>query len=197
VIEDSIKNLQESIYINLCRQLNSFWHTPEEECLLLLKKNYLCVAMEKTINCINATKSKYRNSQGIDYLNTVQYSILLYYLSNAVGNGGDRAFADKLYYLNKVMHSVDWYWEIQLPACFWAEHPVGSVLGRAKYSDYLMIYQGCTIGGNNFKYPVLEEFVILYAKVTLLGNSHIGNKVVISANTYIKDQDIPDCSIVF
>jgi len=31
----------------------------------------------------------------------------------------------------------------------------------------------------------------------VLGNSHIGNYVILSADSYVKDTDIPDGSIVF
>lgn len=66
------------------------------------------------------------------------------------------------------MHSVDWYYEIELPDHFMVEHPVGSVLGRATYGDYMYIYQGVTIGGNislnegNVAYPVLGENVTFF-----------------------------------
>lgn len=33
------------------------------------------------------------------------------------------------------MHSVDWLHSIELPIHFGAEHPVGSVLGKATYGD--------------------------------------------------------------
>lgn len=81
------------------------------------------------------------------------------------------------------------------------EHPLGSVLGRAKYSDYLMIYQGTTIGGNRKNgelfYPTLGKNVLMYSNSTVLGDSHIGNNVIISAETYIINEDIPDNCIVF
>ena len=56
--------------------------------------------------------------------------------------------SDLIYYLNKILHSIDCYFEIKLPTKFGVEHPLGSVLGRASYSEGLFIYQGCTIGGN-------------------------------------------------
>ena len=84
---------------------------------------------------------------------TVSWSVFLYYLSNTLSDGGgekhtpDRE-AEVVYYLNKVMHANDWFYGIQLPNHFWAEHPLGSVLGRAKYGDYFFVYQGTTVGGN-------------------------------------------------
>lgn len=95
------------------------------------------------------------------------------------------------------MHSVDWYYEIELPEYWGVEHTLGSVLGRAKYGKGFFIYQGCTVGGNKKIYPELGENVILYANATVLGSSKIGNNVVISTGTTVKDESIPDCCLVF
>lgn len=116
------------------------------------------------------------------------------------GGGTNQELADKLYYLNKIMHSVDWYWAIELPDHFYAEHPLGSVLGRAQYGDYLILYQGTTVGGNRNKnginYPKMGDYIILYANSTIIGNCQVGRKVVFSANSYVKDEIIPDYCIV-
>jgi serine O-acetyltransferase len=111
--------------------------------------------------------------------------------------------ADKIYYLNKIMHSVDIYHEVQLPQYIFFEHPLGSILGRAKYSNYLCIFQNCTVGGtkvvkkNTIHYPLLEEKIILFSGASIIGDCHIGRNVVIAANTKIKNQDIPGNSLVF
>lgn len=100
------------------------------------------------------------------------------------------------------MHSNDWFYAINLPKHFLCEHPLGSVLGRANYGDYFFIYQGTTVGGNRRRdggidYPVIGENVILYANATVLGDTHIGNNVVISADTYLINENIPDNCVVF
>ena len=105
--------------------------------------------------------------------------------------------ASKIYYLNKILNSVDWYYEIELPTYWGVEHPLGSVLGRAEYSEGLFIYQGCTIGGNKKKYPKIGKNVILYSNSSILGDSIIGDNVLISTGTTIKDENIPDDSLVF
>ena len=73
----------------------------------------------------------------------------------------------------------------------------GGVMGRAQYGDYFLYYQGCTVGGNKSQYPVIGEHVTMFSNSKILGNSHIGNNVIISASTYIINQNIPDNSIVF
>ena len=99
------------------------------------------------------------------------------------------------------MHSVDWFYAVKLPEYFWAEHPLGSIVGRAEIGDYLFLYQGTTIGGNwkdgQLYYPVTGHHVLMYSDSKILGNSVVGNYVIISANTYVLDSIIPDNSIVF
>lgn len=103
--------------------------------------------------------------------------------------------------MNKVMHANDWFYAVDLPTHFLCEHPLGSVLGRANYGDYLFVYQGTTVGGNRskgeLKYPVIGNNTIRFANSTVLGDTHIGNNVVISADTYIINENIPDNCVVF
>ena len=99
------------------------------------------------------------------------------------------------------MNSVDWFYAIEMPEHFFAEHPVGSVLGRAKYGDYFYTYQGTTVGGNikdnKLYYPEIGHHVKLFSDAKVIGKTKLGNYVVVSANTYIKDEEIPDNCIVF
>lgn len=135
---------------------------------------------------------------------SVQWMIFLYRLAHEIYKNritDTPKEADQVYYLNKIMHSNDWFYAIELPVHFLCEHPLGSVLGRAQYGDYFFVYQGTTVGGNRSKgqlhYPVIGNNVILFANSTVLGDTHIGNNVVVSAETYIINEDIPDNCIVF
>ena len=114
---------------------------------------------------------------------------------------GGGVTADQIYYLNKIMHGIDWFYEVDLPIHFFAEHPLGSVLGRAKYGDYLLVYQGTTVGGsykeNKVYYPTIGNNVILFSNASILGKSQIGSNVIISAGTQIVNEDVPDNCIVF
>ncbi len=111
--------------------------------------------------------------------------------------GGGKNLADKIYYLNKIMNSVDIYHEVALPESFFLEHPVGTVLGRARYQDGFMAYQNCTVGGNKDYYPTLGQNFKMMSGSKILGNSHVGDNVTLAANTYVKDTDIPDGVTVF
>jgi serine O-acetyltransferase len=133
----------------------------------------------------------------------VQYMIFLYYLSHDIYKKANvNQLCDKIYCLNKIFHSVDLFYAIDLPDHFGAEHPLGSVMGRAQYSNGFFFYQGCTVGGTydkagSINYPVIEENVKMYANSSILGKCHIGRNAQIGAGALVKNQDVPDNSIVF
>ena len=66
-------------------------------------------------------------------------------------------------------------------------------MGRAKYGNNFFFYQGCTVGGNVnngiLEYPIIGERVTMYSNSKVIGNSRIGNDLLISANTYIKKRN--------
>lgn len=129
--------------------------------------------------------------------------IFLYYLSHEIYvNTQNSILCAKIYYLNKIMNSVDLFYAIELPQKFGAEHPLGSVMGRAKYSEGFFFYQGCTVGGTVGKnaeiyYPVLGENVQMFANSSILGRCEVGDNVKIGAGALVKNEDIPSDSIVF
>jgi len=156
-------------------------------------------SLDRTLRCFEPNKNKYyEGNKNISVFHSGQYSIYLYYLANTIyKKSGNTELASKIYYLNKILHSVDWFYAIELPSYWGVEHPVGSVLGRAKYDDGLFIYQGCTVGGNKKKYPSLGRNVIMYSNATILGNCNVGDNVIIATGTTVKDYDIPNNCIVF
>lgn len=163
---------------------------------------FLDQTLDRCNRCFSRINNKYYNDNTNNVIlspfHSGQYSIYLYYLANTVyKESRDHKLASKIYYLNKIMNSVDWYYEIELPDYWGVEHPLSSVLGRAKYSNGLFIYQGCTVGGNHGKYPELGQNVILYANVSVLGDAKIGSNVILSTDTIVVGEDIPDNSLVF
>lgn len=157
--------------------------------------------LKKVEVCFSANKNKYFSKNGVPYFNfyhSDQYAIFLYYLSNEIfrqyRNG---PLCDRIYYLNKVMHAVDIYYEVELPSIFSLGHPVGTVLGRAKYSDFLSVSQNCTVGNNKGIYPEFGRYVTMFSGSKVLGKCRIGENVLIAANAYVKDSDIEDNSLVF
>ncbi len=164
----------------------------------------IMVAMNRLEYACSKLKTQYYNKTGevCFYLqHTVQQAVFLYYLSHDLYENDMEELASYVYYLNKILHSVEWFYAIDLPDVFFAEHPMSSVLGRAEYSNRFFVYQGTTVGGNRqgdkIFYPKIGENVIMYANSTILGNSKIGKNVIVSAGTYIKDENIPDNCLVF
>lgn len=189
--------IQDNIMRQLEVQLNSVFAGGGQDFVSIRAK--IDMAYERCIEALSACIDKHLNPDGkprFSLYNSDCWSIFLYYLSNCLKDEKDGS-AEKIFYLNKVLHSVDWYYEIELPPHFIVAHPLGSVLGRATYGDYLCIYQGVTVGGNGTMYPVIGNNVMFYSNAKVLGNAHIGNNVVFSANSYVINEDIPDDCIVF
>ncbi len=190
------------VFRHLDRQLSSFWDTQAVRQEQMLAE--IADAVRRTEKELEACNQIYPNNEGFSIFNTNAYAAFLYHLSHSIGSKGGAEhtrLADQIYYLNKIMNGVEWYWNIELPEHFLCEHPIGSVLGKAQYGDYLCVYQGVTVGANFRRetciYLVLGDFVTLYANATVLGESRIGNQVVVAANAFVMNENIPDHCVVF
>lgn len=196
---------REQTLSNLYSQIGSFFSITEEE-KEILNSNFDAV-LDKCEKCFSGTNNQYFfNAQGevrFNSLHSVQYMTFLYFMAHTLyvnKQGGE--LCDKLYYLNKTMNGLDMFYAIELPEVFSAEHPVSTVLGRAKYGNGFFFYQGCTVGGNYDKdgvlhYPILGENVKMYANSSLIGKCNVGSNVILAAGAMVKNQDIPDNTIVF
>jgi serine O-acetyltransferase len=110
---------------------------------------------------------------------------------------GDIARADQIWSSLRRNHAIDLYYEVELPQHIRFVHPLGSVLGRATYGDYLVCYQNCGVGATlDGERPVLGDGVVLFPGVKVLGAARIGSNVFITANTVVEGCHIPDNSIV-
>ena len=182
-------------------QLQSIFMVDSQEADLLDEET-IRIAVSNTQRCLVGSGNKYYIKQdsingesGISLYNSVMYCILLYWLSRELFQNGKLELADKVYYLNKMLNAVELFYEVKLPAIWSCEHPLIP-------DDYFFFYQGCTVGGNfrrngKIVYPTIGHHVKMFSNSKILGGSHIGNHVIISANSYIKDQDVPDDTIVF
>lgn len=159
-------------------------------------------ALERCAHCFSRTPNKYYRRDGEVYFNPFhsgQYSIFLYFLSRVIfrTNGRSGTLADRVYYLNKCLNGLDLFYEVELPPVFFLDHPVGSVMGRAKYGNFFGFVQHCTVGSNRGAYPELGVNVKMMSGSKILGRCRVGDDVIVAANAYIKDEDVPDCSLVF
>ncbi len=200
IIEDGKDNL----YNIVAKQIASHWDIYDIDCIKA-SIDKAVVRVEENMSELNGNCKYAHDAEGnvvFSPYNTVEYSIFLYYLSHDLYKSGHEKEAGLVYYLNKIMNCVEWFYAIELPTHFWADHPLGSVLGRAHYGDYLFVNQGVTVGGNsigvlNDIYPTIGENVHLCAGSSLIGNCHIGDNSIIAAGTFIRNQDVPANSIAY
>tara|TARA_R110002124_G_scaffold71080_5_gene190470 strand:+ start:52504 stop:53190 length:687 start_codon:yes stop_codon:yes gene_type:complete len=121
-----------------------------------------------------------------NHLNSDHYASFLYVLSNQAWRENKITLAEKLFYLNKALNGFDCFYSVELPEIFMLVHPVGTVLGNAKYQDYLVVYQNVTVGSTLAGvYPEFGKGCILYSKASVIGNCNIGENVVFGANSLL------------
>lgn len=198
---------KEDILAQLLMQLKShFFITEEEQIVIEARFENALAACEENFS---HSENKYYFVEGgakmckFNPYHAVQYMTFLYYLSHDIyKNANIDNLCDKIYYLNKIYHSVDLFYAIELPCHFGAEHPLGAVMGRAKYSNGFFFYQGCTVGGTRDKrgfifYPEIGENCHMFSNSCILGNCHIGKNVNIGAGAIVKNEDVPDNCTVF
>lgn len=181
------------------KQLSLFFILEENERKII--EQILSDVLLRVENNFSKSKNKYYRKENEIYFNpyhSVQYCIFLYYLSNSIYRLlGVNALSDKIYYLNKALNACDIYYEIQLPDFFTTDHPVGTVLGRAQYGEGFGFAQNCTVGNYRGIFPKIGQNVKLTANSIIIGNCTIGDNVTLGAGALVKNQDIPDNSLVF
>lgn len=181
------------------RQMNTFFPDGNEVSAEKLADLLLPGVLVRLERCFGGVVNLFK-SGGIffNHLNSDHYSMFLYLLSNEAFRTGPHGadVAVKGYLLNKALHGLEAFYEIELPEVFWFAHAVGSVLGRAKYGNGLLVAQGCTVGNKNGRYPVLGEKVVLCANSTILGDCILGSRVCVGAGSQLIDETIPDGSTV-
>lgn len=187
----------------VAKQLNALFQFSENTERGMLKEG-VHDALKRSEVCFAgaAKKSKYFCQDGQIYFNPFhsgQYTIFLYFLSHSIAlRGADwKLLADRIYYLNKALNGLDLFYEVEMPKVFFLDHPVGTVMGRAKYGEFFSFSQCCTVGNNRGSYPIIGQNVLMHSGSKIVGNCCIGDNVVFSANTYVIDTDIPSCSLVF
>jgi serine O-acetyltransferase len=184
----------------LSRQLNAFFPdgrvVTDEQIRTLLPE-----ALARTEHCFSRVNSKYffdGRSTVFDHLHGDQYAMFLYLAANTAHRMGlGEGLPSKLFLLNKTLHGIDAYYEVDLPSVFLFVHPLGTVLGRGRYGDYFLVYQGCGVGSNHDVYPTLDEFVTLRPGSFVLGRSHVGRHSTLAAGAMLIDTDLPGDTVYF
>ena len=175
-------------------------HLPDGYIATSLSNKFFRLALERLNFCFSKINKKYYCQNGVsnfDHLNTDHMATFLYFLGNTIWNEtGDDQCPTRLFYLNKILHGLDLFYSIKMPDIFLLVHPVGTVLGNARYENYFVAYQNCTVGAITDSYPVFKEGAILYSGCTVLGSCRFGENVVLAANSMLINADIPNSSLV-
>jgi serine O-acetyltransferase len=153
--------------------------------------------------------NKYYNENNNIILNTAHYSQLVLILlelnsiiyNNYLINKNENLLelCNKIYFMNVTQSSCDLFYEINFPKKIYCDHPLGSVIGRAKFSktSSLVFSRGCNIGQNWNIYPEIEGDLIMYSNSVLLGKTVIKGLVILSYGSYIKDAGILENVLIF
>jgi len=150
------------------------------------------LALGRVEHCFSRVRLKgyFANGQPrFSHLHCDQYAVFLYYLANsAFREKPGHPIADKAYALNKALHALDAYYEVQLPDVFAVQHPVGTVLGRATYSDYFLCYHNCTVGANlGNDYPSFGRGIVMYGGSRVIGKTSVGGNTFVSTGAIVID----------
>lgn len=163
------------------------------------------LALDRLENCFKyLTFPAYCDDAGQTYfshLHADQYAQFLYFFSNSLWKlSENRPVCDKVMYLNRVLNNFFFSYKGNLPDIFFLGHPIGTVLGNAVYSDFLVVLQGVTINTSSDSLgnpaPVLGKGLFMGAGAKIIGNKPVGNRVSISVDTVVYDREIPDDRIV-
>jgi serine O-acetyltransferase len=178
----------------LVRQLEHFF--PDGRSPGAAVADALDESLERLRTCINAVRMW--KPDRFHHLQSEQNAIFLYYLSNTIWRRShDAAAATKVFYLNKALNGFTCFYDTELPDRMFVGHSVGVVLARAEFSDYLVLYQGCTVGKNHGQGPSLGKGTVLYPGSSVIGRCRTGPRTVLGQNQTLIDADAPGDCFVF
>jgi serine O-acetyltransferase len=173
-------------------QISHFFPDGQKGLKEILHKN-MEESVKRTLFCINNVKVWKKNE--FDVLHSSQYAIFLWYLSNSVWKStNDKNASTKIFYLNKALNGFDCFYDNNLPEIFYIGHANGIVLCRNTYRNYLVLYQGVTVGRQR---EDIAEKVILYPHSSIIGKSHVKEGSVISKGVNVINQQTEGNCYVF
>lgn len=158
-------------------------------------------ALERLEHCFSYIPGKYYQDNGVpvfNHMNSDHYATFLYFLANQAYLAGNIPLAERAFYLNKALNGLDLFYSVNMPNIFLLVHPVGSVIGNAKFSDYLVIYQNVTIGSDKDGiYPAFDGANVLYSGSSVIGDCRIGKNSVIGARSFVRKMNKSEDSRVY
>ncbi len=141
-------------------------------------------AQEKYLYCLSRKRIKHYPSKIL--LHADEYCSFLVFLARQAHLSGCDSLAEIAYLVNRRLHGFECFYTRSMPDVFHLEHPVGSVLGQAVFGEYLVVYQGVSVGGDmKLRYPEVGEGVVLFAKSSLIGSAVIDDNCAVGAGVQV------------
>lgn len=163
------------------------------------------LALERLEYCFMQIKTKGYQDKGqasFYHLHMDQYSQFLYYYANSIWKlDGNKNFADKLILLNRALCGMWCSYKNNLPNIFLFMHAVGSVIGNAFYSDYLVVLQNVTVNtmcdnnGNLSLY--IGKGTFLSAGASVIGNSNIGDWCTLGVGSVLRNRPLASGQLAY
>ncbi len=132
-----------------------------------------------------------------NHLHSDLYAQFIYYLSNTIWrNDEERNVAGKLFYLNKTLNGLNCMYDTELPDIFLLIHCVGTILGKAKYSNYFVACHNVTVGTDRGSSPQILEGVYMGPGSSIVGKSIIESYSHLAINAVVLNQDTKENCVV-
>lgn len=124
-------------------------------------------------------------------LNPCYYSVVLYRISNKLYKLKLAPIAKIIWFINRIIFSVDIDYRANIGSNFRLIHGIGVVIGcDVKIGDNVTIYQGVTLGGcgkekvingKMVTQPIIEDNVIIYTNACIFGPIIVKNGSIVKA----------------
>ena len=156
------------------------------------------MALERCEACFeHILLPNYRNCEQqpiFSHLHMDQYATFLYFLGNSIWKQKqEKIMCDKILNLNRILNGFFISYKCEMPNIFVFAHPVGSIIGNAKYSDGLYISQNVTINTDSGLRIGRGCFLGVGAKI--IGGQKIGDRCSIGTDVVIYNQSISEDSV--
>lgn len=139
----------------------------------------------------------YRNAKKeafFSHLHMDQYATFLYFLGNSIWTQTqEKILCDKILNLNRILNGFFISYKCDMPNVFVFAHPVGSIIGNARYSDGLYISQNVTI--NTDENLEIGRGCFLGVGAKIIGGQRIGDRCSFGTDVVIYNQQISDDSV--
>lgn len=184
------------------RQVNAYF---PDKCILGGDKRAFDFALERSEYCFQHMKVRGYSEKGqakFYHLHMDQYSVFLYYYANSIWKlGGEKIIADKLILLNRALSGMWCSYKNNLPDIFFLMHPVGTVLGNANYSNYLVVLQNVTVNTiedeNGNLALNIGKGCFLSAGAKVIKKSTIGDWCTVGENTVLHSTPLSDGQLAY